>query len=87
MGNNWRIWQIVSYLPKFSSPIFTDTPKMYLAYKLTVAYSPNFSLPIAFTCVVCPAKNFPCVVYIILKIILLSTMFQANIYLAVKGYH
>ena len=27
---NWQI-QILSYLPKFSSPIFTDTLKMYLA--------------------------------------------------------
>ena len=41
-GENWWIWQIVSCSPKFSSPIFTDTPKMYLAYALTVAYSPNF---------------------------------------------
>ena len=53
---NWRIWQIVSYSPKFSSPIFTDTPKMYLAYTLTVAYLPKFSSPIAFTCAVC--QNF-----------------------------
>ena len=42
---------------KFSLPIFTDTPKMYLAYALTVAYLPNFSSSIAFTCVVC--QNFP----------------------------
>ena len=31
--------------------------EMYLAYALTVAYSPNFSSPIAFTCMV--HKNFP----------------------------
>ena len=24
---NWRIWQIMSHLPKFFSPIFTDTGK------------------------------------------------------------
>ena len=28
---------------EFFSPIFTDTPKMYLTYALTVAYSPNIS--------------------------------------------
>ena len=47
-------WRIVSNLPKF----LTDTLKMYLAYTLTVAYSPNFSspiiLPLWFT------KIFPC---------------------------
>ena len=36
----------MNYSPKLSSPIFTDTPKMYLAYVLTVAYLLNFSLPI-----------------------------------------
>ena len=36
----------------FSSPIFTDTPKMYLAFALTLVYSPNFSLPMALTCMV-----------------------------------
>ena len=30
-GELWASW-----LPKFSSPIFTDTPKMYLVYALTV---------------------------------------------------
>ena len=30
---------------------------MYLAYALSVAYSPNFSLPIAFTCMV--RQTFP----------------------------
>ena len=39
----------MSYLPKLSSLIFTDKLKMYLAYALTVAYSPNVSLLIAFT--------------------------------------
>ena len=33
----------------FAMSIFTDAPKMYLAYALTVAYSPNFSSPIPFT--------------------------------------
>ena len=33
IGKSWVILQ------KFFSPIFTDTPKMYLAYALTVAYS------------------------------------------------
>ena len=47
-------WRIVSYS---LSPIFTDTPKMYLTYALTVVYSPNFSSPTAFTCMVC--QDFP----------------------------
>ena len=54
----WQIWQIMSYPPQFSSPIFTDTPKMYLAYELTVAYSPNFPCQQAFL-PVWFAKNFP----------------------------
>ena len=54
MGENW---QIMSYSPKFSSPIFTDRLKMYLAYALTIAYLPKFSSPIAFTCTV--RQNFP----------------------------
>ena len=37
--------------------IFTDTRKTYTAYALTVAYLPNFSSPIAFTCMV--RQNFP----------------------------
>ena len=52
-----EIWQIMSYFPKFSLPIFTYTVKMYLAYALTLASSPKFSLPIAFTCMV--RQNFP----------------------------
>ena len=48
-----QIWWIMSYSPKCSSPIFTDT----LAYALTVAYSPHFSSPLAFTCMV--HQNFP----------------------------
>ena len=32
-----------SYPPKFSLPIFPDTPKMHSAYALIVAYLPNFS--------------------------------------------
>ena len=38
---------------------------MHFAYALTVAYSPSFSSPIAFTCIVCqnfPCKYFPCTV-------------------------
>ena len=57
-GENWRIWRILSDSPKFSSPIFTDTPKMHLTYALIVAYSPNLSSPIALTCMV--PQNFPC---------------------------
>ena len=45
-----KIWQIMSYLPKFSLQIFTYTLKIYLPYLFTVACSPNFSSPIAFTC-------------------------------------
>ena len=42
---------------KISSPIFTDTLKMYLAYARTVTYLPHFSTPIAFTCMV--RQTFP----------------------------
>ena len=35
----------------FTIYIVTDTLKMYLVNALTVAYLPNFSSPIAFTCV------------------------------------
>ena len=52
-----EICQIMSYLPKFSLPIFTYTVKMYLAYALTLASSPKFSLPTAFPCMV--RQNFP----------------------------
>ena len=68
---NYQIWQIVSYSPKFSLPTFTDTPKMYLEYTLTVAYSPKFYLPIAFTCTVC--QNFP--------------MYSNNYYISFEGYY
>ena len=57
VGKNWRIWQIMSYSPKFSSLIFTDTWKTYMAYALTVAYLPNFSSPIAYTYML--FQNFP----------------------------
>ena len=40
----------MSHSLKFSSPIFTDIQKMYLAYALTVAYLPKFSSPITFAC-------------------------------------
>ena len=49
--------------------MFTDTPKMYLAYTPTVAYLPNFSSPIAFTCTVCqkfPPPNVSHVWYVLL---------------------
>ena len=65
VGEDWQIWRIVSYLPNFFSPIFTDTPKMYMAYALTVAYLPNFSSPITFICTVrqnFPRQIFPCTV-------------------------
>ena len=48
----------VLLVKKFSSPIFTDTPKMYLAYALTVTYLPNSSSPIALICMVCPLLKF-----------------------------
>ena len=51
---NWQIWRIMCYSLKFSSLIFTDTLK---AYALAVAYPPNFSSPIACTCMV--HQNFP----------------------------
>ena len=44
--------------------------EMYLAYALTVAYSPNFSSPIAFTCMVCQnfsPPNISCVQYQLLS--------------------
>ena len=59
---------------KISSPIFTDTLKMYLAYALTVAYSPSFSSPIAFTCVAyknLPPPNISCVRYVMVTMGLL----------------
>ena len=46
---------------KISSPIVTDASKMYFAYALTVAYLTNFSLPIAFTCMVC--QTFSCQIF------------------------
>ena len=43
-----------------SANIFlTDTWKAYMAYTLTVAYLPNFSLPIAFTCMVHQTFSLP----------------------------
>ena len=54
MGRNWRI---VSYSPKFFSPIFIDTLKMYLAY------SPNSSLLTAFTCIAGNEKHISTVMY------------------------
>ena len=46
-GESWA-----SYMPKFSLPIVTDTPEMYLGLSL---FS-NFSFPIAFTCII--RQNF-----------------------------
>ena len=51
-----KIWRITSYSPKFSLPIFTDTPKMYLAqlcvdcslftkFFLTNVFTGSYSLP------------------------------------------
>ena len=70
-GKNWQIWQIVSYLPKFSSPIFTDTP---LAYALTVTYSPNFSSPIAVTSMV--HQNFPCQNFPVYGVTIVNSKYQ-----------
>ena len=61
-GGNWQIRRIVGYSRKFSLPIFTDRLKMYLAYALTVVYSPNFSSPTAFT--IWFAKIFPCQIFL-----------------------
>ena len=68
-----RFWQgnklaNLANLPKCFFTDITDTPKMYLAYGLTVAYLSNFSSPIAFICMVhqnfSPPNNyFPCTVY------------------------
>ena len=41
----------------FAKIFLADTWKIYMANVLTVAFLPNFSLPIVFTCVVC--QNFP----------------------------
>ena len=56
-GKFGKFGGIASYSPKISSPIFIDTLKMYLAYALTLTYSPNFSSPIAFTDMV--RQKFP----------------------------
>ena len=53
----------MSYSPKFSSPVFTDTLKMYLAITLTVAYSPNFSSYLHGSPKFSPAKYFLYTVY------------------------
>ena len=48
----------------------TDTPKMHWHnYALTVAYSTNFSSPIAFTCMVC--QNFPNQIFLIPMILVM----------------
>ena len=67
-GNIWA----GELLAKFSSPIFADKPKdtlkmHFIYYALTIAYLPNFSLPIAFTCTVrqnFPPPNISCVQFI-----------------------
>ena len=53
IGESWAIRQNFPC----QMPIFTDTQKMDMTYALTVTYLPNFSLPIAFTCMV--HQNFP----------------------------
>ena len=60
-GKFWQEQKLVKLanheqFAKFSLPIFTDITKMYLTYILTLAYSPNSSLPIAFTCMI--RQNF-----------------------------
>ena len=52
----WLVLTIANHCGHIPA-IFTDTRKIYMAYALTVAYSPNFSSPIAFTCMV--HQNFP----------------------------
>ena len=53
-GKNWQIWQII--------PI-TDIIKKFTKNVLGICtdYSPKFSSPIAFTCMVC--QNFSCQVF------------------------
>ena len=45
-------------LPKFSLLMVTDTPKIYLAYALTVVF-PKLTLPIALTCMVHQNVSLP----------------------------
>ena len=56
-GKNCRI---MSYSPKFSSPIFTDTAKMYFGICTDCSL---FTSPITFTCMV--HQNFPLILYYI----------------------
>ena len=63
-GNIWhrKNWQNLANYELFTKIFLTNIQKMYLAYALTVAYSPNFSSPIAFTCMVHqnpPRQIFP----------------------------
>ena len=51
------------YLPIFSLLVFADTPKMYLAYALTVIYLPNFSL--YGSPKISPTKYFLCMVNVL----------------------
>ena len=64
MGKIGKLGKLRAIYQNFSCQ-YSDTPKMYLEYALTVTYSPNFSSPIAYTCIVhqtSPAKIFPCTV-------------------------
>ena len=45
----------------FLTNIHRYTENVFGIYALTVAYSPNFSSPLAFTCMV--HQNFPCQIF------------------------
>ena len=68
----YRVWEnfgrgklanLMNHEPfaKISSPIFTVTWKTYMAYTLTFACLPKFSLPIAFT--LWFTKSLPCQIF------------------------
>ena len=65
-GGNWLIWWTMSY--SFSSPVFTDTPKMHFACALTSLFT-KFFLTNSFYLYGLPkfppTKNFPCMVSLI----------------------
>ena len=56
-----------------------NIPKMHFAYALTLAYSPNFSSPIAFTCIIrqiSPIKYFPFYSSLFAKFFLTNNTYQ-----------
>ena len=56
----WKKQQIMSFSPKISSPIFSDTLKMYLAYALIHQIFPTDSFYLYGSPKFSPAKYFPC---------------------------